>query len=435
MKQKKVLIITYYWPPTGGGGVYRWLKFVKYLPQFGWEPIVYTPLNPEAGITDETLLTDISKNVSVLKKKIIEPYALYKLITNKPKTFTYDNFVHTHEKLKKSFKEKVSIFIRGNLFIPDARCLWIKPSVKYLTNYLKENPVDVIVTTGTPHSMHLIGLRLSRITKIPWMADFRDPWTNIEYYHLLRLTKYANNKHIKLEKKVLTSADIVVTVSPSWAKLMENLGAKNVYTINNGYDDEDFSFLPVEIDDKFTITHVGVLNESRNPYKLWKAISEICFQSEDFRNNLKLQFLGTTDFTVKEYLKELELLQYTDFFGYVKHSDALKITAASAVLLLLLNNTPDIEGRIPAKMYEYIAARRPILQIAPEKCDAAQILYETNSGYRADFDDTEEIKKNILKLYNNFKNTTTELKFTNIEKYSRKKLTQKLSIVLDNMLT
>ncbi len=435
MGLKKVLIIAYYWPPTGGGGVYRWVKFVKYLREYGWEPVVYTPANPEAGIRDESLLKDIPDDILVLKRKIFEPYTFYKFFTGKKKSFSYDNFVQTSKKTGNSFKERLSIWIRGNLFIPDARCWWVRPSVRFLTDWLRKHPVDVIVSTGTPHSMHLIGMKTAKRTGIPWLADFRDPWTKIDFYHLLRLSKRADRKHHKLERMVLQSASQVVTVSPSWGDLMKELGAQNVHVINNGFDSDDFQFLPVETDKEFSITHVGSLNADRNPRLFWKVISKICDEHPEIREKLKLRFLGATDYSVRECLQEYELEKYAEFNNYMPHDEALKITAASAVLLLLLNNTPDVKGRIPGKMYEYLASGRPMLMIGPAQCDSADILQETHGGYRADFDNESEMKSAVVVLYDDWKNSVSSSDVSKIERFSRRNLTKKLSEILDSMIS
>jgi len=191
---KKALIITYYWPPSGGAGVQRWLKFVKYLREFGWEPIVYTPENPEFPEIDESLYSDIPENLTVIKTPIREPYTAYKKFIGRTKKEKI-NAGFLSEKKRNPFLENISVWIRGNFFIPDARLLWIKPSVKFLLKYLTGNPVDIIISTGPPHSMHIIAMKLNESLKLPWVADFRDPWTNIDFYKDLKLTSWADSRH------------------------------------------------------------------------------------------------------------------------------------------------------------------------------------------------------------------------------------------------
>lgn len=431
----KVFIITYYWPPTGGGGVYRWLKFAKYLPEYGWEPIIYTPKNPHRAVYDFSLMNDIPENskITIIKKKIFEPYILFNFLTGRNKNYSFDNFVHKSRKQGGSILDKIGIWLRGNLFIPDARCLWIKPSVCFLNKFLSENPVDVIVSTGTPHSMHLIGLNIAKRLNIPWLADFRDPWTNIDFYHKLMLTKWADRKHRKLESKVLRSADVVTTVSWSWAKQFKDAGAKKVEVITNGYDNEDFSFLPVEQSHIFTISHVGVMNADRNPTVLWKVLGKWVKKLDEHNETIKLIFLGATDYRIRMSLQENDLLKFAEFIEYEPHQKALVTMASSAVLLLVLNNTPDMIGRIPGKMYEYLASKRPILLIGSPQSDSAKILSSANAGYVVDYEDEEGTLKAIEHLWHYFKSQTYSPKSSFIEQFERRKLTQSLVNILEDL--
>lgn len=428
---KRVLIITYYWPPSGGGGVQRWLKFVKYLREFGWEPVVYTPENPEAPAIDYSLKADIPDNLTVIKIKIWEPYSFYKKITG----LNPDNKIKTGfltEKKKPSLTENISVWIRGNFFIPDARKFWIKPSVRFLSKYLTENPVNAIISTGPPHSMHMIALGIKQNLGIPWLADFRDPWTNIDFYDQLKLSRFADMKHRRLEKKVLTSADKIITVSWNWTKDFEKLGAKNIEVITNGFDPDDFTFLQDENDNQknFEICHIGSMNKDRNPFKLWEALKELCDTLDGFAERLKITFIGQTDISVKESLKENKLLNYTVFEEYKPHKEVLKIAKNATVLLLALNDTPNVEGIIPGKLFEYLALQRPVLCIGSTTGDSAKIIRETNSGVVVGFDR----KKDIINFFRDMYKRPGVLRETNrikIEKYSRKELTAKITQILD----
>ena len=170
---KKVLVITYYWPPTGGSGVQRWVKFAKYLPQFGWQPVIYTPENPEMTSVDKTLEGDIPPEAIVIKRPITEFYTLYRRLMGRGDSSVKE--VNPINNRERTFKQKLMLALRGNLFIPDPRVTWVGPSVRFLKKYLEENPVDIIVSTGPPHSMHLIAMKVAAATGIPWVADFRDP--------------------------------------------------------------------------------------------------------------------------------------------------------------------------------------------------------------------------------------------------------------------
>ena len=278
---KKALIITYYWPPAGGAGVQRWLKFVKYFRDFGIEPIIYTIEKPNYPINDESLLNDIPEGIETLKQPIWEPNNLFSVF-GKKKTESA-GFLNPNP----SIFGKLLQYIRANYFIPDARKFWIKPSVNYLKKYLQENKVDVVITTGPPHSMHLIGLNLKKQLNIKWIADFRDPWTEIDYFHQLPLTKASIQKHHSLEKEVLRNADTVLVVGNTMRENYSEFN-DNVVTVTNGFDsvvDEG----NVELDSKFTITHIGLMNSDRNPNMLWDVLSEIMNDYKDFSIDFKLK--------------------------------------------------------------------------------------------------------------------------------------------------
>ena len=429
---KKVLIITYYWPPSGGAGVQRWLKFVKYLREFGWEPIVYTPENPEAPAIDDSLLKDIPENLTVLKTKIWEPYNLYKSFIGQKKEEKINAGFLT-EKKKHGLAEKISVWIRGNWFIPDARKFWIKPSVIFLSEYLKKNPVDAMVSTGPPHSMHLIALGIKNKLNIPWLADFRDPWTNVDFYDILKLTKSSDEKHKKLELEVLKSADKVTVVSWNWAKDFEKIFERNYEVITNGFDDDDFSGNDLKTDEKFSIRHIGAMNKDRNPHEFWKALKELLHENENMKKDLKLCLIGKNDISVIESIEQSGLKEFTETIPYLPHNEVLKQICTSQLLLLPLNDTPNTLGIIPGKIFEYLAAKRPIFAIGNPKGDSARIIAEANAGVICDFNDGEKMKKELLKMFEMFKSNNLMLRSSNIEKYSRKNKTAEMAALLNSM--
>ena len=298
---KRALIISYYWPPSGGSGVQRWVKFAKYLPGQGWQPVIYTPENPELTTVDHTLEEEIPAEAEIIKTRIIEPYGLYRKIFGGGRKAS-EGEVNPINGQKKSFRQKVSMFIRGNLFIPDPRCLWISPSAKYLVKYLKEHPVDIIISTGPPHSMHLIAEKVARRTGIPWIADFRDPWTRMFYFKHLGLSKWAEDRHRYLEKTVLDNADTVVAVSPLVQEEFQAMTATPVELVTNGYDEEDFD-QTVEPDGYFNITHTGLFASDGNPEALWSVLREKCESNPEFRKRLKIRLAGKTD---KEILDSIQ---------------------------------------------------------------------------------------------------------------------------------
>ncbi len=429
---KKVLIITYYWPPSGGAGVQRWLKFAKYIQLYGCEPVVYTPENPEPPDIDETLMNDIPRNLPVIRKPIWEPYSVYKRMTGKQKNARITHGFLSEEK-SKGFMERLSVWIRGNFFIPDARCFWIRPSIKFLSRYLQEHPIDLVISSGPPHSMHLIALGLKKKLNIPWLADFRDPWTEIDYYEKLKLTRLADQRHKILEKKVLTQADCVLTVGKHLAERLKKLGAPKVEVIPNGFDKEDFSFLPVDQEKSFTITHTGSINSDRNPEILWQVLADICTKNKAFNELLRLRFVGKTDHTVKKSLQQCKLESHAEFISYLPHREALKIASSSALLLLLINQTPNQHGIVTGKLFEYLATGRPILCIGPVGGEAAAIIRECECGRTFDYSDSNAIAEWINEMFLNHSDKLQSVAHVDkISRYSRQFQTYELAEIIKN---
>lgn len=423
---KRVLIITYYWPPSGGGGVMRWLKMSKYLPEFGWQPVIYTPENPDPSVIDESLEAEIHPETEIIRTSIWEPYNLYRRLTGKKSEIKFKSG-YISEASRGNWKEKLSVFLRGNLLIPDPRVFWVRPSIKFLRKYLANNPVDLIVTTGPPHSMHLIGAGLKKHFKnIPWLADFRDPWTQIDFYHRLKLTRLADAMHRKMEKKILKKADIVTTVSPYLKGTTEKLAGRRVEVIYNGFDPADFNLEISPDHNNFTISHFGAFNRDRNPSFLWKALGELKLENSDFASVLKIQLIGQTNETIITEIEEEGLLENLTVYNHKQHLEGLELLAKSQILLLPLNDAPNVKGILPGKMYEYMALRRPILAIGPTDGDFAKIIHETRTGFVHSFNDQQGIKSTLLKLYTDFKVRKLDVNSSGYERFSRKNLAREI---------
>jgi glycosyltransferase involved in cell wall biosynthesis len=434
MQMKRVLIITYYWPPSGGAGVQRWLKFVKYLRNYGWEPVVYTAGNPEAPALDHSLMKDVPEGIEVIRQLIWEPYTFYrKFVGLKKGDKISAGFLN--EKKNPGFAEKIAVWLRGNLFIPDARRFWIKPSVEFLSKYLKQHPVDAIVSTGPPHTTHVIALGIKKKLGLPWLADFRDPWTKIDFYEKLMLTPMADRRHHQLEKAVLSAADKIVTVSWNWAKEFNSLGAANTEVITNGFDPEDFPDINPDKPASFLITHIGSLNKDRNPEFLWRVLGQMAKSDDAFSHLLKIRFIGKTDFSVFESLDRNGLSGFSEKIDYLPHDEALRLSAGSAVLLLLINNTPNSLGIIPGKVFEYLATRRPVLCIGPLAGDSARIVKETNSGPVVGFDDEAGLRSALQELFSQYISGAQQQNNSAIDHYSRKVLTGNIAGLLNQMTT
>lgn len=430
----KFLLITYYWPPSGGAGVQRWVKFSKYIREFGWEPVVYTPANPEYPVIDESLVKDIPADLKVIKRPIWEPYNLFKWFTGKKKKERiYSGFIN--EKGRQTLIQKIAIFIRGNFFIPDARMFWIYPSVKFLKKYLKENQVDAIVSNGPPHSMHMIALRLKEIfPDLPWIADFRDPWTKIDFYEQLRLTSWGNRRHHRMEQKVLQKADRVVTVSPSWAEDFRALsGRDDIQVISNGYDPADFKPSTVFNSEHFSICHFGSMNRDRNPEVLWKALRELLHEIPELKKKLRLKLFGQTDFGVIQSAESYGLGDYIVRQNFIPHSKAVEEMHQAYLLLLPINNTLNQNGVVPGKLFEYIGAGRPILGIGPTSADASEIIKANSCGVMVDYQDINTMKEVILIYFQDFVSGKSNVMSEILSTYSRRQLAKEYAQLLSRV--
>jgi len=424
---KRVLIVTYYWPPNGGSGVQRWLKFAKYLPEFGWEPIIFTPENPLIAQRDESLMRDVAPNLEVLRWPIWDPVAKLQERSGNP------NVGLLQKEKSATWKTKVITWLRGNLLIPDPKIFWVRPAVKYLTAYLQAHPVDVVVTTGPPHSMHLIGLRLQQQLGVKWVADFRDPWTRIDFFKDLMPSYIARRLHHKMEKNVVQATDLVLGVSQEICDDYQSLGAKNIQKLTNGFDPGDYEALPENPESGFTISHIGNLVPSRNPVQLWRGLRWALEAQPELEAHLKLRFVGNVDVSVKEHLKEFQLDHLATFVTYVPHKEVVKEQAKSRILLLLVNNTPNAGGILTGKLFEYMAAKRFILAIGPRDGELERVLQDTQSGSVLDFEDAAGIKTLVLEEFQSFKEGAPMYRPNFADKYSRKELTKKLTQLLDGI--
>jgi glycosyltransferase involved in cell wall biosynthesis len=419
---QKILIIAYYWPPAGGPGVQRWLKFVKYLRDFQLEPIVYVPENPNYPITDNSLLDEIPEGIKILKQPIFEPYGLASILSKKKTKRISSGIIQKHK--KQSVLERAMLWIRGNFFIPDARKFWVKPSVNFLSDFIEKEAIKTIITTGPPHSIHLIGLDLKEKLSLQWLADFRDPWTSIGYHKKLKLSTAAAKKHKSLESSVLNTADKILVTSKTTKTEFESITKKPIEVITNGFDVE---VKATELDDKFTISHIGSLLTDRNPQTLWKVLREICNENESFNKQLQINLVGVVGKEVLTSIADYGLLSRTKEIGYVSHDKVLQLQPKSQILLLLEIDSEETKGILPGKLFEYLNARRPILAIGPDGWEASAIVKETNSGVGLVSNEESALKNVLLEWFVLFEKNKLHLNSTGIEKYSRKELTEQLA--------
>ena len=442
---KRVLVITYYWPPSGGSGVQRWVKFAKYLPQMGWQPVIYTPENPELITVDSSLEAEVPTVAEVIKRHITEPYEIYRKLTGQSGNRKgQDSEVNPINSGKKSLTQRISLWIRGNLFIPDPRCLWVGPSVKYLKKYLQQHPVDVIVSTGPPHSMHLIARRLALATGIPWVADFRDPWTKMFYFKHLPLTRWARRRHETLEKKVLDDATVVIAVSPLVQEEFQKMTSTPVKLITNGFDESDFAAAMQELmvsegeygsenDRDFNIVHTGLFASDGNPDNLWKALSDISAADDEFGKHLKIRLVGKTDAQITDSLHSFGLTRCVENLGYQPHEVAVREQCGASVLILPLRREPEYKATVPGKLFEYLASRRPVIGIGQTDGAMAKILSDSGAGVTFEWEDYAGIKAEILRCWDLFKQDKLEDRDEDIDRYSRRRLTNDLAELFESL--
>jgi glycosyltransferase involved in cell wall biosynthesis len=422
----KLLIITYYWPPAGGPGVQRWLKFVKYLPDFGVQPIVYVPENPTYPIVDEGLQKDVSDQAIILKNSIFEPYQLASFLSKSSTQKISSGIIPAIK--KQTLFQRLLLWIRGNIFIPDARYLWVKPSVRYLKEYIKENQIDTIITSGPPHSLHLIGLQLKKELPITWLADFRDPWTTIGYHKALKLSSYAKKKHKRLESEVLKSADVIIVTSKTTKEEFKTLTSKPIEVITNGYDTENVA--KQTLDEKFSLAHIGSFLSDRNPIVLWEVLSELVNEIADFKLHFQLKLIGKVSQEILDTITRYNLQDYVLNLGYVSHQEALEHQRKSQVLLLIEIDSPETKSIIPGKVFEYLVSERPIIAIGPEGSDFAEIITSTNTGVFFTYDEKDKLKKTISSYFELYLDNKLKVYPVGLQQYSRKALTEQLSQLL-----
>lgn len=427
MKQK-ALIITYYWPPAGGPGVQRWLKFVKYLPEFGIEPVVYCPENPSYPIIDKSLVDEVSEDVTILKQPISEPYRFANMLSKSSSKQISSGVIPKQS--KQTFIQKVLLFIRGNFFIPDARINWVKPSVAFLSDYIVKQNIETVITTGPPHSLHLIGLQLKQKHDIKWLADFRDPWTTIGYHKQLKLTQSSANKHSDLEKEVISSADQIIVTSNNTKKEFALKTNQPITVITNGYDNHKIP--RPEKDKAFTLAHIGSLLSERNPTQLWEAISELIDENSTFSEAFQLCLVGVVSEEVMLSLQQYGLSNHVKTLGYKSHEDAIKAQMSSRLLLLIEINSDDTKVIIPGKLFEYMVSETPILAVGPKDSDVETIIKSTNTGQYFYYDEKEAIKSQILSYFEAYKKDSLSVNAIGLQQYSRKALSKSLADLLKN---
>lgn len=421
MKETRTaLLITYYWPPAGGAGVHRWLRMSRYFKENGWHLHVYCPENGAWPTLDPALQKDVSDDLTIVRRAIFEPH---KYLGKKSNPNIGAGLTHQG---KVSLTKKAVIWVRGNLFVPDARVFWIKPSVRFLSTYLKQHPeIDTLISTGPPHSMHLIALGLKKkFPKINWAADFRDPWTQIDFYHELLPGKWADKRHKKLEKSVLQTADHIITVSDACAEGLESMAQRKVHVVTNGYIFPDFDAQEVQLDTAFTLAHFGSMPQARNPKALWKGLEAALTENPELSKHLQLKLVGPIDFQINEDIKTHHLQRYLTHISSVSHAESIQLQRSTQLLLLVANNAGNVKGILTGKFFEYLGAKRPILAIGMVDGDLNKAVDSTQCGQFFDFNDADGMKQFILDAFDRFQKGELHSASKGLDTYTTRNLTK-----------
>lgn len=395
---RRVLFITYYFPPSGGPGVQRPLKTVRYLPEAGWEPTVLT-LRPEAAAypdLDASLLADIPEDIPVLRTPAWDPYTLYARILGQDRQASIG--VGFGGESDPNLKQRLGRWLRANFFLPDARVGWVPYATWEARALLAQQRFDAILTTGPPHSTHLIGRSLARRVKLPWVAEFRDPWVGHDFYHELPMSALAKRVDAHYEASVLQEADAVVGVSPALVRRLQDRGAAYAQLIWNGFDPADFeSAAPAVSRERFVIGYAGNMNASRNPEALWQALAQL--READAIPKLAVEFVGNVDPVVQASAERHGVADLLTVQPYLPHADAVAFMRRCALLLLVINRVPGNEGIVTGKVFEYLGTQRPILGLGPPHGDAAPLLADPEAGQMFGYEAVAEVAAMVRRQY------------------------------------
>jgi len=434
---KSVLILTYYWPPAGGPGVQRWLKFVKYLEEFDLKPIILTVEDGTYSAHDDALINEIPDGLEVYKTKSRDPFRFYNMLKGKKDGSVSVALINIDS--KKSVVDRLSMYIRSNFFIPDARKGWIPYACKEALKIIEKQNIDLIVTTGPPHSTHLCGLQIKKKTGLKWLADLRDPWTTVYYNDMLPRTAKTQRKDKQLEDAVLSRADAVTVVSPGMQEEFSDRNT-NVHVVMNGFDMADMSSGEddLQADAKFRLTYTGNFKPNQHVPFIWDGICELIDEDSDFANDLRLCFVGNLDASVPEYFQGKGKKGNLEIASYVPHAEVTSLMSASDLLLFVVPQSRNNKLIITGKLFEYLASGTPILSVGPTNGDAASILEDTGREKMLDYHDKEKFKQQLLRMYKAWQQggkSLVQLEIKMLEKYSRKASAEKMASILHDLST
>jgi glycosyltransferase involved in cell wall biosynthesis len=424
---KKVLIFSYYWPPGSGPGVQRWLKMSRFLPEFGIEPIIITVKNGAYPSRDESLLKEIPKGLRVIHTDTLEPFEIFNTLRGKKGNEISVGL--SGMKNSSSFIQRFGIWLRANFFIPDARKGWKHYALKAAIPLMSE--VDAIITTGPPHSTHFIGAELKKKYGKIWLADFRDPWSNIHYHELMPMWKSSLRKHKAQEDFILKTADSVTVVSEGMKREFANR-RDDIQVIYNGYDSMDFHTGITPDMNHFVMSYVGNLKPNQNVSTLWNVISELIQSNTEFAKRFKLRLIGKKDNAIIEELNALLPNENIELIDHLSHARAVEAMCKSNLLLFVIPQAKNNELILTGKLFEYLASGRPMFSIGPIAGDASKIIQESKMSPMIDYSDKEGMKRALLDHFTHSKGESQTNE--NIKKFSRSFQTEALALALKKMM-
>lgn len=432
MDKLNVLFICYYWPPAGGAGVQRALKFVKYLPDFGVTPIVLT-VQPEAAsypVTDPSLLSDVPDGIEVIRTKSFEPLRVVSRIFGSS-AVPYGGFSNVNNA---SLTQRLMRWVRGNIFIPDARRGWVSYAYHEAVRQIREKDIQAVLISSPPHSSQLIGLRLKKMFPgLKWIADMRDPWTEIYYYKDLMLGSRAASKDAAYERNVLEQADKVLVVSDhikrDFSVKLSNDWSVKFHVIPNGFDVEDFKSDRFPETDCFTVSYVGTMAASYRPEVFFEALALLKSKHPDRR--IRFRFVGNAPDGIREMIENTCSGIELEWNGHVDHAQAVHMMQTSNLLLLVIPDVDKADGILTGKLFEYIGSGRMVIGLGPVSGDAAHILAECNAGRMFNRNDLEGV---LDFLHGSISSIAMESGQVSLPeqrlKYSRKQLASELAILI-----
>jgi hypothetical protein len=428
---KKVLFITYYWPPAGGATINRIFKFSQYLPEFGWEPVILTTKDGDFPFVDESLLKEVNPETKVFRSAGFSLHKIFKKVSPKSnKNFVPYGFT---DQSKNSFMDNLSRWVKYN-FIPDTRFPWYFGTARKAIKIIREEKIDLIFSSSPPQTNHMVARKAARKTGIPWVADFRDPWTDV--FWLLdnsKRMKWIHRWDKRIERKTINRMNAIVTVGPSLVRILQRKTDKQINLITNGFDERYFIGEDYKRSEKFRIIYAGSISREQHPECFFNSLTE-AMKNQEFRKDMEMLWLGNFPTYIHDIVETLDYKVKISFSPYTHYSDSIKMIRNSDLLLLIIPKTKDNDCIITSKIFEYIGAGRPVITYGPEQGDASLILQETKCGKVFDYDDAIGSTAFILEQWRLWKDNKNNGQLGDIMRYSRKSLTGKLAGIFDDNL-